>query len=67
MPRPGVYQIPAFRKVSMERLLKQGGHAYTTTKQVALHAGVPESVVKEHLVKMRLKDSILKTSPFYKK
>ena len=67
MPRPGAHKIPSFRINPMKRILINGENAYTTTKQVATHVGVPESVVKAHLIKLRSKGIIKKTSPFYKK
>jgi len=67
MAKPGVSSIPHDRRISMERLLNGKGYSYTTIKQVALHVGLPEDVVKRHLLALQRKKEILETSPFYKK
>jgi len=67
MARPGATQIPSFRRVSMERILTGNSPIHKTIKAVALHVGLPESVVAEHLALLRKNKSIPKDSPFYKK
>jgi len=67
MVRPGTSNIPSFRRVPMERILKEKRPTCKTLKEVALYVGLPESVVKEHLNSLLKQRAIPKDSLFYRK